>query len=153
MFSKDDELLEKYPRAMEADANSLFDRSRSSMEELAKLVLAMSVGAIGIIFLSLTNTQSALNTPLQETLLFVAIVLMGLATLLGMIAWYLDFLTYHHWASACNADEDNGLRNKHISKCDLCRFLKNNVFRLQMLSFIFGITCVSVFLLFRIHGI
>jgi len=83
----------------------LHDRARTAAEELHKLLLTLSTGAVGVFFIALTTKIEPSLTELQKACMLGALVLMGVAVAAGIVSWHADAQRNYFWAIALQKGE------------------------------------------------
>jgi hypothetical protein len=85
--------------------------------EARKLLTAMAVGSIGVLYVTLTGKDATALSASGKTLAILAIIAMGLSAAFGFAAWRYDSL----WAYERATDSAHGAEKWHTRKkaCDL----------------------------------
>ena len=127
----------------------LLERGRASLVEYRKVIITLSLSAIGVYFVFLTKQVTPALTEIQKWTLIGSIVCMALSAFSGFLAWKFDYRRFYslgeHLAQEVDDDDE--------SKDDYARKLKHlsiKADRSLEVFFVLGVTSSVLFLLIRI---
>jgi hypothetical protein len=127
----------------------LHDRARKSAEQLHRLLVSLSTGAIAIYFLALTTkTEPALSLS-QKVAVLASLLAMASAVLGGIRGWYADARRNYFWACALQATDELERRSLFEQRD---RWIKKRHINIRILgiSFVTGVLGSIVYLILRV---
>lgn len=127
----------------------IHDRARAAAEELHKLLVSLSTGALAVYFVALTSKVEPPLTSMQQGTVLGGLGFMGLALFSGISAWYADMKRNFYWASAMQQHEEHA-RETLFSRRDLWIRSKTVAILGLDVFFFLGIACSIGFITLRV---
>lgn len=117
--------------------------------EYRKVIITLSLSAIGVYFVFLTKEVTPALTLFQKWTLIVSIVCMALSAFSGFFAWKFDYRRFYSLGEhlAQEVDEDDNTPNEFAKKL---KFRSIRADQSLETFFILGVTTSVLFLLIRI---
>jgi len=84
----------------------LRDRSRASGFDLVKLLISLATGGVATYFIALTERPVPPLSSTERNTVFISILFMVAAVLIGLIGWGLDAAFFRYWAKSLESTNE-----------------------------------------------
>lgn len=125
------------------------DRGRKSAEEFQKLLIVTSLGALGLFFSVLTKSVEPNLTNYQQYVSITAVLLLAVASAIGIYNWYLDAKINLIWSFALK-EEDKSKKNNLYKQRTKLKKIENRLSVLFFSSYGLAMALGTLFLILRI---